>query len=105
MRTLHDMEIELNRKRCRRCSHEWIPRRDNPALCPKCHSPYWNEVREGDNGQDPAEDGPLLVVRVDQELLGLIDKKAARSRFSSGSEWIVWAIKEGLRDRHARTSA
>lgn len=29
---------------CDRCSHEWIPRNagDEPRVCPKCHSPWWN---------------------------------------------------------------
>jgi len=33
--------------RCERCSHEWIPRNDdqNPAVCPKCKSPYWDRPR------------------------------------------------------------
>jgi len=35
--------------RCERCSHEWIPRRDleqEPSVCPKCKSPYWNKPRK-----------------------------------------------------------
>jgi hypothetical protein len=31
--------------RCDRCTHEWIPRGgvdDEPMVCPKCHSPWWN---------------------------------------------------------------
>jgi hypothetical protein len=31
--------------RCDRCEHEWIPRgasEEEPRLCPKCHSAYWN---------------------------------------------------------------
>ena len=30
--------------RCERCSHEWIPHdlEQEPAVCPKCKSPYWN---------------------------------------------------------------
>lgn len=31
--------------RCSRCNHEWIPRRgaaEEPRVCPKCKSPYWN---------------------------------------------------------------
>jgi DNA-directed RNA polymerase subunit RPC12/RpoP len=34
--------------RCERCSHEWIPRGDtkrDPAICPKCKSPYWDRPR------------------------------------------------------------
>lgn len=35
--------------RCERCEHEWIPRGDSeeePAVCPKCKSPYWNRPRK-----------------------------------------------------------
>lgn len=35
--------------RCARCSHEWIPRagiEEEPRVCPKCHSPYWNRPRK-----------------------------------------------------------
>jgi len=34
--------------RCERCSHEWIPRdtSQEPSVCPKCKSPYWNRPRK-----------------------------------------------------------
>lgn len=35
--------------RCSRCDHEWIPRGDSeeePRVCPKCKSPYWNRPRK-----------------------------------------------------------
>ncbi|HEX4276826.1 MAG TPA: hypothetical protein VHZ74_15830 [Bryobacteraceae bacterium] len=34
--------------RCERCEHEWIPRdvEQEPAVCPKCKSPYWNRPRK-----------------------------------------------------------
>jgi hypothetical protein len=38
--------------RCERCAHEWIPRDPGndpdkePAVCPKCKSPYWNRARK-----------------------------------------------------------
>lgn len=31
--------------RCERCGHEWIPRGaadEEPRVCPKCRSPWWN---------------------------------------------------------------
>src|SRR5215207_4953867 len=34
--------------RCERCGHEWVPRggvEDEPRVCPKCRSPYWNRPR------------------------------------------------------------
>lgn len=34
--------------RCERCSHEWIPKdyEQEPAVCPKCKSPYWNKPKK-----------------------------------------------------------
>ena len=34
--------------RCERCEHEWIPRdvEQEPKVCPKCKSPYWNTPRK-----------------------------------------------------------
>ena len=35
--------------RCERCGHEWIPRGgtdDEPRVCPKCRSPWWNRPRK-----------------------------------------------------------
>ena len=34
--------------RCERCTHEWVPRdiQQEPNVCPKCKSPYWNRPRK-----------------------------------------------------------
>lgn len=35
--------------RCERCDHQWIPRgttEQDPSVCPKCKSPYWNRPRK-----------------------------------------------------------
>ena len=35
--------------RCERCGHEWIPRGgqdDEPRVCPKCRSPWWNRPKK-----------------------------------------------------------
>jgi hypothetical protein len=39
--------ITLMGFRCERCAHEWIPRDlgQDPAVCPKCKSPYWDRPR------------------------------------------------------------
>jgi predicted Zn-ribbon and HTH transcriptional regulator len=33
--------------RCERCGHEWVPRdkSQEPRVCPKCKSPYWDRPR------------------------------------------------------------
>lgn len=28
---------------CKRCGHNWVPRKSNPIVCPYCHSPYWDK--------------------------------------------------------------
>ena len=28
---------------CSRCGHTWVPRKPVVYVCPKCHSPKWNE--------------------------------------------------------------
>jgi predicted Zn-ribbon and HTH transcriptional regulator len=32
---------------CERCGHKWAPRniKEEPKVCPKCKSPYWNKPR------------------------------------------------------------
>ena len=42
---LTDMEVDMARIQtltCKRCGHKWVPRISSPAVCPNCHSPYWN---------------------------------------------------------------
>lgn len=40
-------KVLLEGYRCERCEHEWLPRDKNeePRVCPKCKSPYWNRPR------------------------------------------------------------
>lgn len=38
--------MELISYKCKRCSHEWHPRKTElPILCPKCKSPYWDREK------------------------------------------------------------
>jgi len=41
-------KITVYRYTCERCDHVWIPReiREDPRVCPKCKSPYWNRPRK-----------------------------------------------------------
>jgi len=34
---------------CRRCGWRWMPRKPGaPKVCPRCHSPYWNDAKTND---------------------------------------------------------
>jgi DNA-directed RNA polymerase subunit RPC12/RpoP len=42
-------KVKLEGYKCERCSHIWLPRKygeQDPVICPKCKSPYWNRPRE-----------------------------------------------------------
>jgi predicted Zn-ribbon and HTH transcriptional regulator len=40
-------EITLKGFICERCGHKWAPREnENPKVCPRCKSPYWNSPRK-----------------------------------------------------------
>ncbi len=40
-------KLQLWGYRCERCGHDWLPREQEqePRVCPKCKSPYWNQPR------------------------------------------------------------
>lgn len=40
--------LKVKGYKCERCSHKWIPRNkeEDPIICPKCKSPYWNKPRK-----------------------------------------------------------
>lgn len=35
-------QIIINRLRCQKCDHTWIPRQSEVHICPKCKTHYWN---------------------------------------------------------------
>jgi hypothetical protein len=42
-------KITLQGYECERCTHQWVPRqetKEEPKVCPKCKSPYWNPHRQ-----------------------------------------------------------
>jgi len=46
MGTMAKVQMVVWGFRCERCEHEWLPRSDQePRVCPKCKSPYWNRPR------------------------------------------------------------
>ena len=43
--------IKLEGYVCERCEHKWVPREttiEEPKVCPKCKSPYWNTPRKSE---------------------------------------------------------
>ena len=36
-------KINIKKVECKRCGHKWFPRKKIIYVCPKCHSPKWNE--------------------------------------------------------------
>jgi rubrerythrin len=39
-------EITIKGFQCERCGHIWAPREEEqPKVCPRCKSPYWNTPR------------------------------------------------------------
>lgn len=48
-------KVKLDGYRCDRCNHEWLPRdkAQDPKVCPKCKSPYWNTPRKVGPGKPP----------------------------------------------------
>jgi len=40
-------KIKIEGYICERCSHKWVARnREEPRVCPRCKSPYWNKPRK-----------------------------------------------------------
>lgn len=41
-------KLKLWGYRCERCAHDWVPREQEqePRVCPKCKSPYWDRPRK-----------------------------------------------------------
>ena len=40
------MNIEVSELCCKRCGHQWVPRKKEVRVCPRCKSPYWDKERE-----------------------------------------------------------
>jgi len=50
--------IKLTGYQCDRCGHEWTPRlktEEEPAMCPKCKTAYWNKPRRIDIAKNEVE--------------------------------------------------
>jgi Zn finger protein HypA/HybF involved in hydrogenase expression len=52
------MKINTTKLKCKRCGHEWTPRKDDVRLCPSCHSAYWDlEKKVADSNLKEASSG------------------------------------------------
>ena len=43
------MKVKINKLDCRRCNHQWTPRKDDVRMCPKCKSINWDKPRKEHN--------------------------------------------------------
>jgi hypothetical protein len=61
------VEILLKGFQCRRCGHQWKPRKEGvPAKCPSCDSPHWQRPRGEGLAAHLAEVFQLYEVPEDQ---------------------------------------
>jgi uncharacterized OB-fold protein len=47
--TITMAKIKIDGYKCERCGHIWFPReytKEEPKVCPRCKSPYWNRPRK-----------------------------------------------------------
>ena len=44
--------------KCQKCGYEWVPRVDNPKLCPECKCRKWN--KENDHTMEGCGDAKKL---------------------------------------------
>lgn len=42
------MKVSVLKVKCKRCAHEWTPRKGEVRRCAKCKSPYWDRERVAD---------------------------------------------------------
>ena len=38
--------IEIKKLECLRCGHQWVARKEEIRVCPKCHSAYWDKPKK-----------------------------------------------------------
>lgn len=56
------MKIKIQKIRCKRCGHHWVPRVSNVRLCPNCFSPYWNRIRTQHPGTKTKPTNKTLII-------------------------------------------
>jgi predicted Zn-ribbon and HTH transcriptional regulator len=63
-------KVMLEGYRCERCGHEWVPRTkidEEPTICPKCKSPYWNKARRVDSTEQARHAMKLKRKRMEED--------------------------------------
>lgn len=57
--------IISNMNKCLHCEWEWIPRTDNPKVCPKCKTHYWristNKINKEVNKPEERSEGLMRI--------------------------------------------
>jgi len=52
-------KVMLSGWQCERCGHIWLPTsQEEPRVCPRCKSPYWNKPRVRARPGEKAEATP-----------------------------------------------
>jgi hypothetical protein len=56
--------ITLMGFQCERCAHQWVPRADEePRVCPKCRSPWWNRPKKAMMAYDDFKEKISLTIQ------------------------------------------
>lgn len=79
--------------RCERCGHEWIPRgegSEEPRVCPKCRSPWWNKPRKSMMPYDEFKGKIVQVLRDHDSPLTWteIRTKAGLQQLFPNNQWV-----------------
>ena len=68
------MKIKIMKLECKRCGHQWTPRKAEVTICPKCNSAYWN--REKKNNHEGVGSGDKRASCMDEHERSLQQPKA-----------------------------
>lgn len=72
--------MSLQIQECNRCGHKWPTMKDNPYVCAKCKSPYWNKERK-----QPARLAKWVMIFIMKALKNDTDKEDERVIFETFS--------------------
>ena len=84
----------LRYRKCLRCEHQWVARKNYSSVCPKCKSPYWNKAKDESK---PLTQQEKLLVNQELETYYKTEGKdkvivwnntAYRKCYKCGHEWM-----------------